>query len=60
MPEPDRPTGDPHHEDLEEAVADPIDGYDPPVISAREAARRGMAGFPLPGGRGKPVGAKDC
>lgn len=35
--------------DLEEAVADPIDGYDPPVISAREAARRGMPGFPRPG-----------
>ena len=49
MPEPDRPTGEPQVDDLEEAVSDPIDGYDPPVISAREAARRGMAGFPRPG-----------
>lgn len=31
---------------LEEAVADPIDGYEPPVLSAREAARRGMPGWP--------------
>lgn len=36
-------------DDLEEAVADPVDGYDPPTISAREAARRGMPGFPRPG-----------
>jgi 8-oxo-dGTP pyrophosphatase MutT (NUDIX family) len=34
---------------LSEAVADPIDGFDPPVMSAREAARRGMPGFPGPG-----------
>lgn len=33
----------------EEAVADPVDGYDPPVLSAREAARRGMPGWPGPG-----------
>lgn len=34
---------------LEEAVADPIDGFDPPVLSAREAARLGMPGWPTPG-----------
>ncbi len=34
---------------LEEAVADPIDGHEPPVLSAREAARRGMPGWPTPG-----------
>lgn len=34
---------------LEEAVADPFDGIDPPVLSAREAARRGMPGWPAPG-----------
>jgi 8-oxo-dGTP pyrophosphatase MutT (NUDIX family) len=33
----------------EEAVADPIDGVDPPVLSAREAARQGMPGWPGPG-----------
>jgi 8-oxo-dGTP pyrophosphatase MutT (NUDIX family) len=33
----------------EEAVADPIDGFDPPILSAREAARRGMPGWPAPG-----------
>jgi 8-oxo-dGTP pyrophosphatase MutT (NUDIX family) len=51
MPAPEgRPVEPPDDEaDLEEAVADPIDGYDPPVISAREAARRGMPGFPRPG-----------
>lgn len=34
---------------LEEAVADPIDGYDPPAVSARQAAAEGMAGWPEPG-----------
>lgn len=34
---------------LEEAVADPVDGVDPPVLSAREAARRGLPGWPRPG-----------
>lgn len=34
---------------LEEAVPDPVDGIDPPVLSAREAARRGMPGWPRPG-----------
>lgn len=38
----DREAEDP----LEEAVADPFDGVDPPVLSAREAARRGMPGWP--------------
>jgi 8-oxo-dGTP pyrophosphatase MutT (NUDIX family) len=33
----------------EEAVADPVDGFDPPVLSAREAARQGMPGWPEPG-----------
>lgn len=33
----------------EEAVADPIDGLDPPLLSAREAARRGLPGWPAPG-----------
>jgi 8-oxo-dGTP pyrophosphatase MutT (NUDIX family) len=33
----------------EEAVADPIDGVDPEVLSAREAARRGLPGWPAPG-----------
>jgi 8-oxo-dGTP pyrophosphatase MutT (NUDIX family) len=33
----------------EEAVADPVDGIDPPLMSAREAARRGMPGWPGPG-----------
>jgi 8-oxo-dGTP pyrophosphatase MutT (NUDIX family) len=32
----------------EEAVADPVDGFDPPLLSAREAARRGMPGWPGP------------
>ena len=44
MPAPDDPV-DP----LEEAVSDPIDGYDPPVLSAREAASRGEPGWPAPG-----------
>ncbi|MGK2949104.1 MAG: NUDIX hydrolase [Acidimicrobiales bacterium] len=44
------PPPDPDRDDLfEDAVADPVDGYDPPVISAREAAVRGMAGWPTPG-----------
>lgn len=33
----------------EEAVADPVDGFDPPLVSAREAARQGMPGWPGPG-----------
>jgi 8-oxo-dGTP pyrophosphatase MutT (NUDIX family) len=42
------PEGDP--DDLpEEAVADPVDGFDPPILSAREAARQGMPGWPGPG-----------
>ncbi|HLT15261.1 MAG TPA: CoA pyrophosphatase [Acidimicrobiales bacterium] len=50
MPTPEgQPATDAHEDDLEEAVADPIDGYDPPILSAREAARRGMPGFPRPG-----------
>jgi 8-oxo-dGTP pyrophosphatase MutT (NUDIX family) len=32
----------------EEAVADPVDGFDPPLLSAREAARQGMPGWPGP------------
>jgi 8-oxo-dGTP pyrophosphatase MutT (NUDIX family) len=47
MPPPDAAPEDP----LEEAVADPVDGYDPPVLSARDAARLGMPGWP---GEGKP------
>jgi 8-oxo-dGTP pyrophosphatase MutT (NUDIX family) len=42
MPAPEGPPDDPP----EEAVADP---YDPPVLSAREAAGRGMPGWPRPG-----------
>lgn len=45
MPPSDPSTDDP----LEEAVTDPFDGVDPPVLSAREAARRGMPGWPRPG-----------
>ena len=45
MPPPDGEAIDP----LEEAVADPVDGFDPPVLSAREAAIRGMPGWPTPG-----------
>jgi 8-oxo-dGTP pyrophosphatase MutT (NUDIX family) len=45
MPRPEPAAEDP----LEEAVADPIDGFDPPILSAREAARRGMPGWPGPG-----------
>jgi 8-oxo-dGTP pyrophosphatase MutT (NUDIX family) len=44
MPPPDEPDDPP-----EEAVADPHDGHEPPVLSAREAARRGMPGWPEPG-----------
>src|SRR5690242_13098903 len=33
----------------EEAVADPVDGYDPPVMSARQAAAEGLPGWPEPG-----------
>ena len=44
MPRPDPAEDDP----LEEAVADPVDGFDPPILSAREAARRGMPGWPGP------------
>lgn len=44
------PLPDPEAErQLEEAVADPIDGFEPPVLSAREAARRGMPGWPAIG-----------
>ena len=57
MPPPDgsssRPVEDPLDEavddSLEEAVEDPVDGYDPPVVSARDAARQGMPGWPAPG-----------
>lgn len=45
MPPPEVAPEDP----LEEAVADPIDGFDPLVRSAREAARLGMPGWPTPG-----------
>lgn len=45
MPRPDPVEDDPP----EEAVADPVDGFDPPLLSAREAARRGMPGWPGPG-----------
>lgn len=45
MPPPEAAADDP----LEEAVADPLDGFDPPVRSAREAARLGMPGWPVPG-----------
>lgn len=41
---PDAPVDPP-----EEAVADPVDGYDPPVISARQAAEQGLDGWPGPG-----------
>ncbi|HJR24845.1 MAG TPA: hypothetical protein VJ804_05185, partial [Acidimicrobiales bacterium] len=44
MPPPDGPDDPP-----EEAVADPVDGYDPPVLSARQAAAEGMPGWPEPG-----------
>ncbi len=30
-------------------MLDPVDGFEPPVLSAREAARRGMPGWPTPG-----------
>lgn len=33
----------------EEAVADPVDGFDPPIRSARDAARQGLPGWPEPG-----------
>jgi 8-oxo-dGTP pyrophosphatase MutT (NUDIX family) len=49
MPLPDPAAEDPLEDPLEEAVVDPFDGIDPPVLSAREAARRGMPGFPRPG-----------
>jgi 8-oxo-dGTP pyrophosphatase MutT (NUDIX family) len=45
MPAPDDPAAHP----LEEAVADPADGVDPPLLSAREAAGRGLPGWPRPG-----------
>ena len=50
MPRPDEAPDDPP----EEAVADPIDGHEPPVLSAREAARRGMPGWPEPGAEFPP------
>jgi len=43
------PPADPAEPALEEAVPDPVDGVDPPVLSAREAARRGLPGWPRPG-----------
>lgn len=44
------PPPEPARDDaFEDAVADPVDGYDPPVISARDAARQGMPGWPAPG-----------
>lgn len=55
MPAPDRAGGasnGPAHrveDPLEEAVADPFDGVDPPLLSAREAASLGMPGFAEPG-----------
>lgn len=45
MPDGPAPPDDP----LEEAVADPVDGYDPPVVSARQAASEGLPGWPEPG-----------
>ncbi len=42
MPRPEPARDDPP----EEAVADPVDGFDPPLLSAREAARQGMPGWP--------------
>lgn len=45
MPPPDGGIDDPP----EEAVADPVDGYDPPVLSARQAAAGGLPGWPEPG-----------
>lgn len=44
-----RPSESSPDDPLEEAVADPFDGVDPPVLSAREAARQGMPGWPGPG-----------
>jgi 8-oxo-dGTP pyrophosphatase MutT (NUDIX family) len=38
-----------HDDPPEEAVADPVDGYDPPVLSARMAAAEHLAGWPGPG-----------
>jgi 8-oxo-dGTP pyrophosphatase MutT (NUDIX family) len=45
MPRPEPEPDDPP----EEAVADPIDGFDPPLLSARDAARQGLPGWPEPG-----------
>ncbi len=45
MPRPEPARDDPP----EEAVFDPVDGFDPPVLSAREAGRRGMPGWPAVG-----------
>lgn len=45
MPRPDPEADDPP----EEAVTDPVDGIDPPLLSAREAARQGLPGWPEPG-----------
>jgi 8-oxo-dGTP pyrophosphatase MutT (NUDIX family) len=45
MPRPDPAAEDP----LEEAVPDPFDGIDPPLMSAREAALQGRPGWPAPG-----------
>ncbi len=49
LPEPHAAPEDEAEDPLEEAVADPIDGFDPPVMSAREAARLGLPGWPTPG-----------
>jgi 8-oxo-dGTP pyrophosphatase MutT (NUDIX family) len=48
MPTPER-AGPAPQDPPEEAVADPVDGYDPPVLSARQAAADGMPGWPAPG-----------
>jgi len=49
VPPPDRSASGAEEDPLEEAVADPVDGVDPPLLSAREAARQGMPGWPGPG-----------
>jgi 8-oxo-dGTP pyrophosphatase MutT (NUDIX family) len=48
MPRPEG-AGDPPVDPPEEAVADPLDGHEPPVLSARQAATQGMPGWPEPG-----------
>ena len=49
MPPPEAGAQGPPEDPLEEAVADPVDGFDPPVRSARDAARLGLPGWPTPG-----------